>query len=119
MVYNHLIKGENMSVLKVTSHGIDFNVRMVYEGDTYGLDDQFIHKQQDPLVEFYDTRYPHTRYGQFVSRYYLSTLLERTENKGLCLDGGIADWRIEAGSMNIVNNWLNSQQQKPSQKKKM
>lgn len=107
-----------MPVLKVNSHGIDFNVRILYEGETYGLNDQFIHKKQDPLVEFYDTRYPHTEYGQFVSRYYLSTLLERTENKVLNLDGGIPDWRIEPGSMNIVNQWLNSNQQKPVAKKK-
>ena len=27
------------------------------------------------LVSFYDTRYNHTQYGQFIGRYYATTLL--------------------------------------------
>lgn len=108
-----------MSVLKVNSHGIDFNVRIVNEGDKYGLNDQLTHDKKEPLVEFYDNRYPHTQYGQFVSRYYLNTLLEHQENRGLCLDGGVRDWRIEAEPMDTVIDWLKNNQQKSSPKKKM
>ena len=68
-----------------------FNVRIVF--------------QDKPLVEFYDSRYPHTEFGQFVSRYYVSTILE-SGDKGLCLDCGIPDWSISAKDMAAVRDWL-------------
>jgi hypothetical protein len=86
-----------------------FNVRIVRKGDKYGLDFCLTHKQDDSLVEFYDVRYPHTEFGQFVSRYYVSTILERERN-GLCLDGGVPDWSISANDMDIVRAWLVSQE---------
>lgn len=61
--------------------------------------------QDNPLVEFYDSRYPHTEFGQFVSRYYVSTILE-SGDKGLCLDCGIPDWSISAKDMAAVRDWL-------------
>ena len=44
-------------------------VRIVEKGDKYGLKDGLTHEGDEPLVEFYDTRYEHTNLGQFVSRY--------------------------------------------------
>ena len=108
-----------MSVLKVNSHGIDFNVRIVNEGQNYGLNEQLTHEKKDPLVEFYDNRYPHTQYGQFVSRYNLSTLLNRQENTGLCLDGGVSDWSIDSKTMKTVTSWLTTQQPNSLPKRKM
>src|SRR5690606_39865054 len=50
-------------------------------GDSYGLNGCLIHEENDPMIEFYDTRYHLSNdwegLGQFVSRYYLSTLDER------------------------------------------
>ena len=43
-----------------------FNVRIVRAGDRYGRDNCLTHDKDEPLVEFYDSRYPHTEYGQFV-----------------------------------------------------
>ena len=88
-----------------------FNVRVVNKGDKYGRDFCLTHDEDKPLVEFYDSRYPHTEFGQFVSRYYVSTLLGedrygRAEG-GLCLDGGNAnEWTVKEGDMNIVRSYL-------------
>lgn len=108
-----------MSLLNVESRGIKFNVRLVQQGDKYGLNNCLTHEQKEPLVEFYDTRYPHTEFGQFVSRYNMSTLLERTANVGLNLDGGIPDWSIDAKGMEQVTSWLESENKKLSKKLKM
>jgi hypothetical protein len=56
------------------------------------------------LVAFYDTRYEHTPLGQFVSRYYVDTILKGTA--GLCLDGGVPEWTISAAGMARVREHL-------------
>lgn len=91
-----------------------FNVRIVRKGDRYGRDFCLTHdKEDEPLVEFYDTRYPHTEYGQFVSRYYVSTLLSDKgngpKNTGLCLDGGVPSWTVSAKDMDTVRAYLREQ----------
>jgi len=88
-----------------------FNVRVVNQGDKYGRDFCLTHDSDRPLVEFYDARYPHTEFGQFVSRYYVSTILGTdgwggTES-GLCLDGGNAnEWSVSAEDMATVRSFL-------------
>ena len=88
-----------------------FNVRVVNQGDKYGRDFCLTHDKANPLVEFYDARYPHTEFGQFVSRYYVSTILGtdgygRAEG-GLCLDGGNAnEWTVSDQDMTTVRNFL-------------
>lgn len=86
--------------------GTHFRVRLVRRWERYGLDDCLTHGEADPLVEFYDTRYAHTHRGQFVSRYYRSTLLEHPQGRGLCLDGGIPEWSIGAEPLAFVRGWL-------------
>lgn len=80
--------------------GRDFLVRIVTRGGKYGLRDCLTHDKSDPLVEFYDKTYREGRFaerGQFVSRYYLSTLNERRdEERGLGLDGGVSAWVVTA-----------------------
>jgi hypothetical protein len=56
------------------------------------------------MVEFYDSRYPHTEYGQFVSRYYVSTLIDH--NCDLTLDGGVPEWSVSANGMKQVVEYL-------------
>jgi len=82
-----------------------FNVRIVNTGDKYGRDFCLTHTKDEPLVEFYDTRYPHTQSGQFVSRYYIDTILDGSDC-GLCLDGGVPSWTVSAEDMATVRNFL-------------
>ena len=72
-------------------------------------------KKDQNLVSFYDTRYNHTQYGQFVGRYYANTLLgldgwssrgSSIKDKGLNLHGGIADWFINADNANHVVDFI-------------
>lgn len=66
-------------------------------------------------VAFFDRRYMHTenrRYmhtenGQFISDYYVTTLLDDVRpNGGLMLYGGIDDWTLDAESFAMVRAWL-------------
>ena len=107
-----------MPNLNIVSRGIPFNVHIVNKGDQYGLKNGLTHNEEEPLVEFYDARYPHTELGQFVSRYYLTTLLDKNKDVGLDLDGGIPDWKIQAKEMNEVIEWLEKIPYKPTNSKK-
>lgn len=80
-------------------------VRLVHKGEGYGLDNEVIHDEAEPLVEFFDTRSEHTDLGQFVSRYFRSTLLEGEEG-GLCLQGGVPSWVIHSECMKRIRQWL-------------
>lgn len=65
-----------------------FNIRIVARGDGYGADDSVIHMENDPVVEFYDSKADARKFGkrgQFVSRYYITTLLADFPH-GLLLD---------------------------------
>ena len=81
-----------------------WNVRIVKTGDKYGRD-MCLTNDKAPMVEFYDSRYPHTQYGQFVSRYYISTILNQDKYgyyqypNGLCLDGRVPAWHVSAEDM--------------------
>ena len=93
--------------------GQTWTVRLVQQGDAYGLDEQLVHMDPEPLVEFFDTRYAHTDLGQFVSRYNLSTLLERPLSDGLHLDLGIPSWFISGPAMYEVQVWLRAAAKNP------
>jgi len=84
-----------------------FNVRIVRRGDRYGRDDMFAHDEDQPLVEFYDDRY-HSQQGdrgQFVSRYYVATLLEYA-GQGLNLYVGEPAWYLHPVDMDRVREYL-------------
>jgi len=85
-----------------------FNARIVRYGDQYGNGRPGrLHEAVEPIVEFFDKRYPHTTFGQFVSSYNVTTLLDddNPEN-GLCLDGGIPSWQLSAEQFNEVKKFL-------------
>lgn len=82
----------------IAGNGVPMRVRIVYAGDTYGLKNCLVHEDARPLVEFYDRRFEHTEHGQFISRYYLNSLLERGYD-GLLLDGGVPNWCVSADNM--------------------
>jgi len=97
---------------------IPFHVRVVFRGDGYGLfrdgKHACVHNEEEPMVEFYDGRYPHDPVGgdlrgQFVSRYYLSTLTEHQTKPhalqgggGLNLQGDAPDWSIDGPSFALA-----------------
>ena len=85
-----------------------WNVLIVNTGDNYGLNMCLLNVKA-PMVEFYDGRYPHVHapYGQFVSRYYISTILNgNLDSTGLCLDGRIPAWNVSAEDMAQVITFL-------------
>lgn len=99
------------SINIVNQYGVPFNVVVVEQGGSYGRNQCLTHDEVDPLVEFYDDRYHNSedwlQYGQFVSRYYASTLLEDHEDgHGLCLDGGVDAWVVSASNMIAVKELL-------------
>ena len=81
-------------------------VRIVEQGDKYGLDD-CLDNDGKPRVEFYDTRYEHTDLGQFVSSYFIDTLT--SGEGGLNLDGCEPEWTIHRPCMNRIRDWLRRQ----------
>lgn len=79
-------------------------VRVVEKGDKYGLNWCLTHEQGIPLAEFYDPRYDHTDLGQFVTRYYVGTLL--VARGGLILDMGVPGWTVSGYTMKRIREWL-------------
>ena len=93
------------NILNITANGIPFTVRLVCKGDTYGLDNGLTHTEDSPLVEFYDTRYPYTQFGQLISRYCAETLVQHYGPNAIDF-GGSPDWKIDAAVMQEVFTWL-------------
>jgi len=63
-------------------------------------------KVDQHLIEFYDSRYPHTPDGQFISRYYVSTFLESRSGVGLDLQGYVPDWKIDWKTKSLIRDWV-------------
>lgn len=96
-----------LKIFRDTRSHLVWAVRIVEHGDNYGLNDALTHKGERPLVEFYDTRHEHTDLGQFVTRYFLGTLIDG--DGGLNLDGGVPSWNINEPCMNRIRDWLRRQ----------
>lgn len=73
--------------------------------------------KQEPIVRWYDGRYPHKKegkivLGQFVSSYYITTMLgdefgaRLGDSGGLCLDGGVPDWSVSQECAQEVADFL-------------
>ena len=86
-----------------------FNVRIVNNGDKYGVND-CLTNNKGSMIEFYDSRFTQGadgNRGQFVTRYYISTLLAGSQYpNGLCLDGGIPAWSVSADGMKQVLEYI-------------
>lgn len=109
-----------------------WRVHLIYPGERYGLDGCLTyelnayssapaaaHRASYPLVEFYDTSQDAARFpgGQFVSRYYMTDLLEDNSiavsidtmlknGNPFSLDGGIPAWTVEGDDLAKVNDFL-------------
>jgi hypothetical protein len=96
-------------MMKVTNPiGITFNVRFVMIGDNYGRNDCLVNEKKI-LVEFYDSRYNDLSFGdrgQFVSRYYLSIIMEC--QTGINLEYGITDWHVSGDNVFDIQNFVGS-----------
>ena len=124
--------------------GVRWCVRIMFFGDNYGLnhcltygDREYDKKMNEPMIEFYDMdsgvaeilrnskdkteAYLGKEYGQFVSRYYWSSLnfderfgeqktVTDWSKRGLCLHGGVDGWSVSSEfmvkAMAAVNNEL-------------
>lgn len=103
-----------MNILTVTTDkGRPFTVKIIRKGEAYGRDDCLTHDDEQDfgnMVEFYDASQDPAKFdaeGQFVSRYYISTIMEGVyADQGLCLDGGIPVWAIDRVTMREVRNFL-------------
>ena len=102
-----------------------WTVRIIDEGDRYGRDMCLVQEKSEygPIVEFYDAAHDHDRgpkneyLGQFVSRYYIETLLSDDyggaigTGRGLDLMGYEPMWKISGPAMDRVaefcNNYIN------------
>ena len=112
---------DNTVTFDVTnSAGIRFTVRIVRSGDRYGAFDEdaydfvLVHGELsrhttpgkldvEPMIELYDARYPLTPFGQLVTRYYASALVERADEcVSLVLDGGSSSWFIDGAGLQRV-----------------
>ena len=97
----------NFINIDTNNDGIPFLARVVKPGDAYGRHDCLINHSKEDLIEFYDARYPmEGKPGQFVSRYYRSTLEDPCEWRtapateiGVNLDFGIDDWTVTAAQV--------------------
>jgi len=101
--------------IKNETSGIVFNVRILEPGQVYGRNHALENDSGRNLIEFYDSRYEFDRdtqdnvLGQFVSRYYMETMIDRSKtfaNHGLSLDGGVPNWTIDAKGMEDLFNKL-------------
>lgn len=59
------------------------------------------------VVSFYDRRYDHTEYGQFVSDYRPDDLYNFCQNKfNLNLYSGVDSWQVDRDNLMIIGLWL-------------
>jgi len=100
---------EDTMVKKIDVVGVKWTpIRVVYVpfGEkSENFPSQFEESNKDGRVEFYDMRYPQTPDGQFISSYYVSTLIEK-DDSGLDLHGGEPEWKIDYSTMRLVRDFL-------------
>ena len=106
----------DLDLIVINNRGRRFGIRIVTAGMNYGLDDCLTH-DGEPMVEFYDYTYAsddtHNSAfgprGQFVSRYYASTLNEIPNDRGLDLMGYEPVWKVDANVIEQVHRLINVQ----------
>ena len=107
-----------MKVFKefTAANGIPFTIRIVFKGGQYGLNDCLVHDKAEPMIEFHDARYKTRGFdpelGQFVTRYYLKTLLGLDQwgsgnvRNGINLHLGEPNWKIDGETLVKIVSWV-------------
>ena len=98
----------------MADNGVTFTARILRKGDRHGAGLALTYQDDRPQIEFYDFRYVErfTRFGQFVSSYYVDTFLHGFNETmvaspgGFCLHGGVDSWSIDGYSYALVVGWL-------------
>lgn len=92
-----------------SNQSIKFQFRLINTGDRYGRNN-CLTNHNHAMIEVWDMDS-----NQFVSRYYLTTLLRwdhwsdrepSLDQTGLCLDGGVPAWTINAYAMRAPVQWM-------------
>ena len=106
----------NNTIVLTNNQRIPFIARLVNPGDKFGQHLQL--SVSEPQVHIFDSRYNFNQHlgfvGQFVSAYYVSTLLHDEYPNGLQLDGGTEEWALSRDNMQTLIEWL--KEETPCQK---
>jgi hypothetical protein len=95
--------------IKVTNqHGVSFMVKVVKNGEhVFSKSNRRVINKGRTLVEFYDTNKSDPDANvQFVSSYYVSTLISSGSKNGLCLDTGSSTWVLSETELEEVLNFI-------------
>ena len=87
---------------------MQYNVGKLKKGEKYGRDYCLVN-EKDTLVEFIDMTVDKNSFpsGQYVNRYYLSSLLDGSNGvNGLCIDGSVSAWYICGDCYREIVAWL-------------
>ena len=94
--------------------GQPWTIRIIDKGDAYGRDDCLIHENDEPTIEFYDGDNLFDKdeasgevLGQFVSRYYISTIADGSKG-GIDLMGYEPKWKIEHLMLDSVRAYIST-----------
>ncbi len=102
-----------LSTITNEHNRLTYIIRIVECGDYYGNNMALQHLNNEPMVEFYDTRFKFDTdggiiLGQFVTRYNLS-VIKAHGAQGLCLNGGVVDWIADNQAMTqlqaLIKQW--------------
>lgn len=87
--------------------GRQFAIKLLEKGDPYGLRSCLVWTDFEHGVEFYDVMYAGSGFdevGQFVARYFVSTVLEHEGGLSLC--GDIPEWHIDDCNVQKIQKWI-------------
>lgn len=96
----------------VAANGVPFRVLYLPSGTEGPNAYRHPVTSEQDTVEFYDRRYQHEAgLGQFVSNYYVTTVLGTdgwwgSGEGGINLAGDVDDWTVDAAAMVVVRAWL-------------
>ena len=101
------------NTIVLVNNRITFLARLVRPGDKFGQHLDL--SVAEPQVHLFDTRYNFNQHlgfvGQYVSGYFVSTLVRNTYPNGLQLDGGNEEWALSADNMQTLIEWLKEETQ--------
>ena len=99
--------------MQTTTLNARFAARLVFQGERYGRHRCLVHGEPEPMVEVYDRNYcghsweagSFSPIGQFVNRYYVSTILGHSSHP-LDLDAGVKAWTVDQAGVAKLHKWL-------------